>query len=128
LSDIVKRAVGLIGQAYGEGAFIKRSRFNIDTLRSDESKTSLEQAYIRKFKSQQLAAKADLKTSLMAGNEDGLTSAETKTNKTLKDSLEVLFKELENDYYQIAIDMGEDVATHHKTSPQNWSNGWSLHG
>jgi len=105
VSDIVKRAGGLIGQAYGEGAFIKRSRFNIDTLRSDESKTSLEQAYIRKFKSQQLAAKADLKTSLMAGNEDGLTSAETKTNKTLKDSLDVLFKELENDYYQIAIDI-----------------------
>ena len=105
VSDIVKRAGGLIGQAYGEGAFIKRSRFNIDTLRSDESKTSLEQAYIRKFKSQQLAAKADLKTSLLAGNEDGLTSAETKTNKTLKDSLEVLFKELENDYYQIAIDI-----------------------
>jgi len=53
VSDIVKRAGGLIGQAYGEGAFIKRSRFNIDTLRSDESKTSVEQAYIRKFKSQQ---------------------------------------------------------------------------
>ena len=105
VSDIVKRAGGLIGQAYGEGAFIKRSRFNIDTLRSDESKTSVEQAYIRKFKSQQLAAKADVKTSLM--DEDGLAGAEKKTNKTLKDSLELLYKELENDYYQIAIDINQ---------------------
>ena len=105
VSDIVKRAGGLIGQAYGEGAFIKRSRYNIDTLRSDESKTSLEQAYIRKFKSQQLAAKADVKTSLM--EEDGFAGAEKKTNKTLKDSLELLYKELENDYYQIAIDLNQ---------------------
>jgi protein involved in polysaccharide export with SLBB domain len=105
VSDIVKRAGGLIGQAYGEGAFIKRSRYSIDTLRSDESKTSLEQAYIRKFKSQQLAAKADVKTSLM--DEDGLAGAEKKTNKTLKDSLELLYKELENDYYQIAIDINQ---------------------
>ena len=103
VSDIVKRAGGLIGQAYGEGAFIKRSRFNIDTLRSDESKTSVEQAYIRKFKAQQLAAKADVKTSLM--EEDGLAGAEKQGKKTLKDSLDVLFKELENDYYQIAIDI-----------------------
>ena len=107
VSDIVKRAGGLIGQAYGEGAFIKRSRFNIDTLRSDESKTSVEQAYIRKFKSQQLAAKADVKTSLM--EEDGLAGAEKKENKTLKDSLELLFKELENDYYQIAIDINQII-------------------
>jgi protein involved in polysaccharide export with SLBB domain len=105
VSDIVKRAGGLIGQAYGEGAFIKRSRYSIDTLRSDESKTSVEQAYIRKFKAQQLAAKKDVKTSLM--EEDGLAGAEKKTNKTLKDSLEVLFKELENDYYQIAIDINQ---------------------
>ena len=105
VSDIVKRAGGLIGQAYGEGAFIKRSRYNIDTLRSDESKTSLEQAYIRKFKLQQLAAKMDVKTSLM--DEDGLAGAEKKTNKTLKDSLELLYKELENDYYQIAIDINQ---------------------
>jgi protein involved in polysaccharide export with SLBB domain len=105
VSDIVKRAGGLIGQAYGEGAFIKRSRFNIDTLRSDESKTSVEQAYIRKFKAQQLAAKMDVKTSLM--DEDGLAGTEKKTNKTLKDSLELLYKELENDYYQIAIDINQ---------------------
>jgi protein involved in polysaccharide export with SLBB domain len=105
VSDIVKRAGGLIGQAYGEGAFIKRSRYNIDTLRSDESKTSVEQAYVRKFKAQQLAAKMDVKTSLM--DEDGIASAEKKSNKTLKDSLELLFKELENDYYQIAIDINQ---------------------
>jgi protein involved in polysaccharide export with SLBB domain len=105
VSDIVKRAGGLIGQAYGEGAFIKRSRYSIDTLRSDESKTSLEQAYIRKFKAQQLAAKMDVKTSLM--DEDALAGAEKKTNKTLKDSLELLYKELENDYYQIAIDINQ---------------------
>jgi protein involved in polysaccharide export with SLBB domain len=105
VSDIVKRAGGLIGQAYGEGAFIKRSRFNIDTLRSDESKTSVEQAYIRKFKAQQLAVKADVKTSLM--EEDGLAGAEKQGKKTLKDSLDLLFKELENDYYQIAIDINQ---------------------
>ena len=105
VSDIVKRAGGLIGQAYGEGAFIKRSRYNIDTLRSDESKTSVEQAYIRKFKAQQLAAKADVKTSLM--EEDGLAGAEKQGKKTLKDSLDLLFKELENDYYQIAIDINQ---------------------
>lgn len=105
VSDIVKRAGGLIGQAYGEGAFIKRSRYNIDTLRSDESKTSVEQAYIRKFKAQQNAAKAEVKTSLM--EEDGLAGAEKQGKKTLKDSLDLLFKELENDYYQIAIDINQ---------------------
>jgi protein involved in polysaccharide export with SLBB domain len=105
VSDIVKRAGGLIGQAYGEGAFIKRSRFNIDTLRSDESKTSVEQAYIRKFKSQQLAAKAEVKTSLM--EEDGLVDAQKQNKKNLKDTLDILYKELENDYYQIAIDINQ---------------------
>ena len=105
VSDIVKRAGGLIGQAYGEGAFIKRSRYNIDTLRSDESKTSVEQAYIRKFKNQQLASKMELKTTL--NEEDGLIGAEKQSKKTLKDSLDLLFKELENDYYQIAIDINQ---------------------
>jgi len=103
VSDIVKRAGGLIGQAYGEGAFIKRSRFNIDTLRSDESKTSVEQAYIKKFKAQQNAAKMDVKTSLM--EEDGLGDAQKQNKKNLKDTLDILYKELENDYYQIAIDI-----------------------
>ena len=105
VSDIVKRAGGLIGQAYGEGAFIKRSRFNIDTLRSDESKTSVEQAYIRKFKSQQNAAKAEVRTSLM--EEDGLGEAQKQNKKNLKDTLDILYKELENDYYQIAIDINQ---------------------
>jgi protein involved in polysaccharide export with SLBB domain len=103
VSDIVKRAGGLIGQAYGEGAFIKRSRYNIDTLRSDESKTSVEQAYIRKFKSQQMAATAEIKSGL--NDENGLVDAQKQGKKTLKDSLDVLFKELESDYYQIAIDI-----------------------
>jgi len=105
VSDIVKRAGGLIGQAYGEGAFIKRSRFNIDTLRSDESKTSVEQAYIRKFKAQQLAATAEIKSGL--NDENGLVDAQKQGKKTLKDSLDLLFKELENDYYQIAIDINQ---------------------
>ena len=42
VSDIVKRAGGLIGEAYGEGAYIKRKRFDIDSLKSDETKTSIE--------------------------------------------------------------------------------------
>ena len=105
VSDIVKRAGGLIGQAYGEGAFIKRSRFNIDTLRSDESKTSVEQAYIKKFKAQQNAAKAEVKTSLM--EEDGLVEAQKQNKKNLKDTLDILYKELENNYYQIAIDINQ---------------------
>jgi protein involved in polysaccharide export with SLBB domain len=105
VSDIVKRAGGLIGQAYGEGGFIKRSRFNIDTLRSDESKTSVEQAYIRKFKSQQNAAKAEVKTSLL--EEDGSLDAQKQNKKNLKDTLDILYKELENDYYQIAIDINQ---------------------
>ena len=105
VSDIVKRAGGLIGQAYGEGAYIKRSRYNIDTLRSDESKTSVEQAYIRKFKAQQLSATAEIKSGL--NEENGLVDAQKQGKKTLKDSLDVLFKELENDYYQIAIDINK---------------------
>jgi len=105
VSDIVKRAGGLIGQAYGEGAFIKRSRYNIDTLRSDESKTSVEQAYIKKFKAQQNAAKTEVKTSLM--EEDGLADAQKQNKKNLKDTLDILYKELENDYYQIAIDINQ---------------------
>ena len=105
VSDIVKRAGGLIGQAYGEGAYIKRSRYNIDTLRSDESKTSVEQAYIRKFKAQQLSAKAEIKNSL--NEEDGLVDAQKQNKKNLKDTIDMVFKELENDYYQIAIDINK---------------------
>lgn len=104
VSDVVKRAGGLIGEAYGEGAYIKRSRYNIDTLRSDESKTSVEQAYIRKFKSQQLAARAEIKTGLTY-DEDLVGTP--KITKSLKDTLDGLFKELEADYYQIAIDINQ---------------------
>ena len=67
VSDIVKRSGGLIGEAYGEGAYIKRSRYNIDTLKSDESKTSIEEAYNRKFKAQQEAEKQNIKIILTFG-------------------------------------------------------------
>ena len=105
VSDIVKRSGGLIGEAYGEGAYIKRSRYNIDTLRSDESKTSLEQAYIRKFKIQQQNTKLEIKSTL--NEENGLVDAQKQNKKNLKDTLDILFKELENDYYQIAIDINQ---------------------
>lgn len=108
VSDIVKRAGGLIGEAYGEGAFIKRRRFDIDSLRSDETKTSIELAYTRKFKAKQ---EADRQSVLNTANAAAITSAsdinlnpESKTIK-LKDTLNALFKELDEDYYQIAIDI-----------------------
>ena len=50
-----ERAGGLIGEAYGEGAYIKRKRFDIYSLKSDETKTSIELAYTRKFKAKQEA-------------------------------------------------------------------------
>ena len=108
VSDIVKRAGGLIGQAYGEGAFIKRSRYNIDTLRSDESKTSIEQAYNRRFKLRQMTENVDIKSNLSLG--DGLTEdAKEQDNKKLKENLELIYKELSSDYYQIAIDINKII-------------------
>jgi protein involved in polysaccharide export with SLBB domain len=108
VSDIVKRAGGLIGEAYGEGAFIKRRRFDIDSLKSDETKTSIELAYTRKFKAKQ---EADRQSVLNTANSAAITSAsdinlnpESKIIK-LKDTLNALFKELDEDYYQIAIDI-----------------------
>jgi protein involved in polysaccharide export with SLBB domain len=108
VSDIVKRAGGLIGEAYGEGAFIKRRRFDVDSLKSDETKTSIELAYTRKFKAKQEADRASV---LNTANATAITSAsdinlnpESKTIK-LKDTLNALFKELDEDYYQIAIDI-----------------------
>ncbi len=108
VSDIVKRAGGLIGEAYGEGAFIKRRRFDIDSLKSDETKTSIELAYTRKFKAKQEADRASI---LNSSNASAITTAsdinlnpESKTIK-LKDTLNALFKELDEDYYQIAIDI-----------------------
>jgi protein involved in polysaccharide export with SLBB domain len=108
VSDIVKRAGGLIGEAYGEGAYIKRSRYQIDTLKADESKTSIEEAYNRKFKAQQEAEKQNVNALLNGGNSNqsnivGLTAQK----KTLKDTLDILFKDLNEDTYQIAIDINK---------------------
>ena len=108
VSDIVKRAGGLIGEAYGEGAYIKRKRFDIDSLKSDETKTSIELAYTRKFKAQQEASKNSIlntpaATSAM-GTSDIDLNPQAKGNK-LKDTLNALFKDIEEDYYQIAIDI-----------------------
>ena len=109
VSDIVKRAGGLIGEAYGEGAYIKRSRYNIDTLKSDESKTSIEEAYNRKFKAQQEAEKQNLNALLNGSNNNGQTNmADVNVKKkNLKDTLDLLFKELNEDTYQIAIDINK---------------------
>jgi len=104
VSDIVQRAGGLIGEAYGEGAFIKRSRYQIDTLRSDENKTSIEQAYLKKQKAQQQAEQQDL-TKALNDNTGTELAAQNKLKKNIKDTLEILYKELESDYYQIAIDI-----------------------
>ena len=104
VSDIIKRAGGLIGQAYGEGAYIKRSRFQIDTLRSDENKTSIEEAYNRKFKAQQELDKQSITSVLNNGSTTNILDPNNK-KKTLKDTLDILYKELEADYYQIAIDI-----------------------
>ena len=108
VSDIVKRAGGLIGEAYGEGAYIKRKRFDIDSLKSDETKTSIELAYTRKFKAKQEAEKNSILNTTSAASTMGTTdidlNPQTKGNK-LKDTLNALFKDIEEDYYQIAIDI-----------------------
>ena len=108
VSDIVKRAGGLIGEAYGEGAYIKRKRFDIDSLKSDETKTSIELAYTRKFKAKQEADKNSIlntpaATTAMSTTDIDL-NPQAKGNK-LKDTLNALFKDIEEDYYQIAIDI-----------------------
>jgi protein involved in polysaccharide export with SLBB domain len=109
VSDIVKRAGGLIGEAYGEGAYIKRSRYNIDTLKADESKTSIEEAYNRKFKAQQEAEKQNINTLLNGSDNKGQTNMAdvNAKKKNLKDTLDLLFKELNEDTYQIAIDINK---------------------
>ena len=108
VSDIVKRAGGLIGEAYGEGAYIKRKRFDIDSLKSDETKTSIELAYTRKFKAKQEADKNSIINTPVATSAMGTTdidlNPQAKGNK-LKDTLNALFKDIEEDYYQIAIDI-----------------------
>ena len=109
VSEIVKRAGGLIGEAYGEGAYIKRSRYNIDTLKADESKTSIEEAYNRKFKAQQEAEKQNINTLLNGSDNKGQTNMADVNikKKNLKDTLDLLFKELNEDTYQIAIDINK---------------------
>jgi protein involved in polysaccharide export with SLBB domain len=109
VSDIVKRAGGLIGEAYGEGAYIKRSRYNIDTLKADESKTSIEEAYNRKFKAQQEAEKQNLNALLNGSDNNGQTNMADVNikKKNLKDTLDLLFKELNENTYQIAIDINK---------------------
>lgn len=109
VSDIVKRAGGLIGEAYGEGAYIKRSRYNIDTLKADESKTSIEEAYNRKFKAQQEAEKQNLNSILNGSDNNGQTNIADVNikKKNLKDTLDLLFKELNENTYQIAIDINK---------------------
>ena len=115
VSDIVKRSGGLIGQAYGEGAYIRRRRFDIDSLKSDETKTSIELAYTRKFKAKQEADKASVLTTAAAPATPGITTGDidlnpqTKGNK-LKDTLNALIKERDEDYYQIAIDINYIMA------------------
>jgi protein involved in polysaccharide export with SLBB domain len=109
VSDIIKRSGGLIGEAYGEGAYIKRSRYNIDTLKADESKTSIEEAYNRKFKAQQEAEKQNVNALLNGSSNNGqanLADVNAK-KKNLKDTLDLLFKELNEDTYQIAIDINK---------------------
>ena len=114
VSEIVKRAGGLIGEAYGEGAYIKRSRYNIDTLKADESKTSIEEAYNRKFKAQQEQEKQNLATILNSSSANGMENqnsldAQNQKKKNLKDTLDLLFKELNEDTYQIAIDINKII-------------------
>jgi protein involved in polysaccharide export with SLBB domain len=104
VSDIVKRAGGLIGEAYGEGAYIKRKRFDIDSLKSDETKTSIELAYTRKFKAQQEASKNSILSNPSSATTEIDLNPQVKSNK-LKDTLNALFKDMEGDYYQIAIDI-----------------------
>ena len=108
VSDIVKRSGGLIGEAYGEGAYIKRSRYNIDTLKADESKTSIEEAYNRKFKAQQEAEKQNINKLLNVSTSDQTNLADVNAKKkNLKDTLDLLFKELNENTYQIAIDINK---------------------
>jgi protein involved in polysaccharide export with SLBB domain len=114
VSDIVKRAGGLIGEAYGEGAYIKRSRYQIDTLKADESKTSIEEAYNRKFKAQQAAEKQSLTAIMNPNTANGLdgqaaVDMQKQQRKNLKDTLDILFKELNEDTYQIAIDINKII-------------------
>jgi len=121
VSDILTRSGGLIGDAYGEGAYIKRSKNVVDTLKADETKTSLEEAYRRKFKAQQSRDKTDLQTQSGVGvgvdkidmqNQSGgiLTNEQYANKKYLTDTLTALMNEINNDFYQIAIDINNIIS------------------
>ena len=105
VSDIVTRAGGLIGDAYGEGAFIKRSKHVVDTLKADETKTSIEEVYRRKLKAKQATEKADIQNQLGAPIAD-----QNANKKSLSDTLNAIMNDLNNDYYQIAIDINYIIA------------------
>ena len=107
VSDIVTRAGGLIGDAYGEGAFIKRSKHIIDTLKADETKTSIEEAYRRKLKTQQATEKIEIQNQL--GNTNSM-AVQNANKKTLTDTINVIINDLNNEYYQIAIDINYIIA------------------
>ena len=85
VSDILKRAGGLIGDAYGEGAYIRRYRYQLDSLKSEETKTSLEEAYNRKFKAQQLAEKENVKK--LIGENNSLIDIPNASERKLKDKI-----------------------------------------
>jgi protein involved in polysaccharide export with SLBB domain len=106
VSDVVNRAGGLIGDAYGEGAYIKRSKHVLDTLKSDETKTSIEEVYRRKLKAQQEAEKTEIQKQLGNTNTD-----QNANKKNLADTINAIMNELNNDYYQIALDINY-IITH----------------
>ena len=107
VSDIVNRSGGLIGDAYGEGAFIKRSKHVVDTLKADETKTSIEEVYRRKLKAQQATEKADIQNQL--GNTNSMAD-QNANKKNLADTINSILNDLNNDYYQIAIDINYIIA------------------
>jgi protein involved in polysaccharide export with SLBB domain len=120
VSDIITRAGGLIDGSSGEFAFIKRKRYELDSLKSDETKANIEKAYVEKFKAQQNARLEEDKQ-LMAeeiknGNSNTVNTSltmSTKLNemqrKNLKDTLNMMYQELQEDVYQIAIDLNEVI-------------------
>jgi protein involved in polysaccharide export with SLBB domain len=81
---------------------------NVDSLKSDENKTSIEQAYNRKFKAQQEAEKEALTKTANATSTNTILDPNIQKKK-LKDTLDILFKEMEDDYYQIAIDINQII-------------------
>lgn len=115
VSDIIKRAGGLIEGASGEFAFIKRKRFDLDSLKSDETKASIEKAYVEKFKAQQNdqleAEKQLMADDIKNGNTSNNTGIATSTKlkeiqrKNLKDTLNMLYLDLQEDVYQVALDL-----------------------